>query len=105
LEQLVVRGAMVYVPADGQTYVVVKIVLVTTPELVETVAYGQVTVVACVTTVVTPPAVWLPAGILVEVAPHTVVDSVRVMVVAGMVYTPVVGHVVAKGVGATPGGV
>ena len=52
-----------------------------------------------VTTVVTPPAVAGPAGTLVEAGAHTVVDSVSVMVVAGMVYTPGVGQVVAIAVG------
>jgi hypothetical protein len=33
-----------------------------------------------------------------------VVDSVKVMVVAGIVYTPGVGHVVARGVGTTAAG-
>lgn len=57
------------------------------------------TVVDSVTVVVIPPAVWFPAGTLVEAAPQTVVD--RVTVVAGMVYTPGVGQVVANGVGTT----
>lgn len=52
-----VIGAMVYVPAAGQTYVVVKMVLVSTPDAVVTAAYGQTTVVDSVTTVVTPPTV------------------------------------------------
>ena len=64
---------------------VVSITLVTTPELVETVAYGQTTVVAVLTTVVTPPKVTSPAGTLVEAAPQTVVVSETTMVVAGMV--------------------
>lgn len=38
-----------------------------------------------------------------EVAAQTVVSSVTVMVVAGMVYVPGVGHVVTKGVGTTGG--
>ena len=37
-------------------------------------------------------------------AAQTVVDSVRVTVVAGIVYTPGVGHVVANGVGTTGDG-
>ena len=53
------------------------------------------------TTVVTPPTVWVPDGTEVEVAAQTVVDSVKVTVVAGMVYTPGVGQVVANGVGTT----
>ena len=59
--------------------------LVVTSELVSMAAYGQTTVVSFSTTVVTPPAVWVPTGTSVEVAPQTVVDSVRVTVVAGMV--------------------
>lgn len=44
----------------------------------------------------------MPAdGTAVEVAAQTVVDSVRVRVVAGMVYTPGVGQVVGFGVGTT----
>jgi hypothetical protein len=46
---------MVYVPALGQTYVVVSMTLVTTGPSVLTVAYGHTTVVSVVTTVVTPP--------------------------------------------------
>jgi hypothetical protein len=38
------------------------------------------------------------------VAAQTVVDSVRVTVVAGIVYTPGVGQVVANGVGTTGAG-
>ena len=53
---------------------------------------------------VTPPPVCVPGPTGVEVATQTVVDSVRVTVVAGMVYTPVVGQVVAKGVGTTGAG-
>ena len=60
-------------------------VLVTTPELVETVAYGQTTVVAVETTVVTPPTVLTPGVTVAEVAAQTVVDEVRVTVEAGMV--------------------
>lgn len=59
--------------------------LVTTVPLVETVATGQTTVVAVSTTVVTPPTVCVPGGTWVELAPQTVVVSVRVIVVAGMV--------------------
>lgn len=76
---------------------------VTTPSEVETVAYGQTTVVLVETTVVTPPYVLDPEERAVEVAAQTVVEEVRVMVVAGMVYTPGVGHVVANGVGTTGG--
>jgi hypothetical protein len=57
LETMVVRGAIMYVPAEGQTYVVVWMVLVTTPDEVVVVAYGQITVVEVSTTVVTPPTV------------------------------------------------
>jgi hypothetical protein len=90
------------VPADGQTYVVVKRVVVTTPPGVEVVvAYGHTTVVSVVTTVTTPPAVWVPEVRGVEVAAQTVVSSVTVMVVAGMVYVPGVGQVVTNGVGTT----
>jgi len=64
---------------------VVKIVLVTTPEEVPVEAYGQVTVVDSVTVVVYPPAVWVPDEIGVPVAAQTVVDSVMVTVVAGIV--------------------
>ena len=73
--------------------------LVRTPEDVLTVAYGQTTVVEVSTTVVTPPTVCVPGGTEVEAAAQTVVDSVRVIVVAGTVYTPGVGQVVANGVG------
>ncbi len=62
-----------------------RMVLVVTPPLVVTVAYGQTTVVEVSTMVVTPPTVWVPAGTLVDVAAQTVVDSVKVIVVAGMV--------------------
>ena len=37
------------------------------------------------TMVVTPPTVWVPGGTLVDVAAQTVVDSVKVIVVAGIV--------------------
>ncbi len=40
---------------------------------------------------------------MVEVAPQTVTSSVTVIVVAGMVYTPVVGQVVTYGVGTVAG--
>lgn len=50
-----------------------------------TVAYGQVTVVAVVTEVVTPPTVWVPLGTSVPVASQTVVASVTVRVLAGTV--------------------
>jgi hypothetical protein len=61
-------------------------VLVTSPAEVVVVAYGQTTVVAVSTTVVTPPTVYVPLdGIAVEVAAQTVVSSVMVRVVAGMV--------------------
>ncbi len=60
-------------------------VVVTTPDEVETVAYGQTTVVEVSTTVVTPPAVFVPDVAVVEVGAHTVVSSVIVIVVAGMV--------------------
>jgi hypothetical protein len=59
--------------------------LVTTPEWVVVVATGQTTVVEARTTVVTPPTVWVPAGTDAEVAAQTVVVSVMVSVVAGMV--------------------
>jgi hypothetical protein len=65
--------------------VVVKIVVVTTPAEVETVAYGQTTVVEVSTTVVTPPAVFVPDVAVVEVAAQTVTSSVMITVVAGMV--------------------
>jgi hypothetical protein len=78
-------------------------VLVTTPDDVRVVAYGHVTVVDSVTVVVTPPALWVPDGIEDPVAAQTVVDSVMVTVVAGMVYTPGVGQVVANGVGTVAG--
>jgi hypothetical protein len=61
-------------------------------------------VVEVVTTVVTPPTVLVPDETEVEVAAQTVVDSVRVTVVAGIVYTPGVGQVVANGVGTTGDG-
>ena len=53
---------------------------------------------------VTPPTVLVPDVTDVEVAAQTVVDSVRVTVVAGIVYTPGVGQVVARGVGTTGDG-
>lgn len=74
-------------------------VLVTTPELVLTVAYGQTTVVAVSTMVVTPPYVCCPAGTDVVAAPQTVVVSLMVTVVAGMVYVPGVGQTETAGVG------
>lgn len=60
-------------------------VLVTIPDEVVVVAYGQMMVVDVSTTVVIPPMVCVPEGRAVEVAPQTVVDSVKVMVTAGMV--------------------
>jgi len=73
--------------------------LVVTLPLVETVAYGQVTVVDVTTDVVTPPYVLVPGVRTVVVAAQTVVDSVTVIVFAGNVYVPGVGQVVTSGVG------
>jgi hypothetical protein len=42
-------------------------------------------VVEVSTMVVTPPTVWIPAGTLVDVAAQTVVVSVKVIVVSGIV--------------------
>lgn len=70
-------------PAEGQTYVVSSTTLVTTPLFVFSAAYGQVTVVAWVTTVVTPPRVWVPLGTSVVDAAQTVVVSWTMTVVAG----------------------
>lgn len=72
-------------PAEGQTYSVLVMTLVTTPLDSVVVATGQVTVVAVSTTVVTPPTVWVPGVTWVLVAPQTVVVSERVTVVAGTV--------------------
>jgi hypothetical protein len=73
--------------------------LVVTEPLVETVAYGQVTVVEVTTEVVTPPYVCSPGGTTVVAAPQTVVVSVTTMVDAGKVYVPGVGQTVTSGVG------
>jgi len=78
-------------------------VLVVTPPLTVVVAYGQTTVVEVSTTVVTPPATLVPVVHFVEVGAQTVVSSVMVKVLAGMVYTPGVGHVVTNGVGTVAG--
>jgi hypothetical protein len=51
-------------------------------------------VVEVSTIVVTPPIVWVPGGQEVEVGSGTVVDELKVMVVAGIVYVPGVGQVV-----------
>ena len=64
---------------------VVSMVLVVVLPVVLTVAYGQVTVVAVETTVVTAPTLWLPGARSVVAAPQTVVVSETVRVVAGMV--------------------
>jgi hypothetical protein len=56
-ETVVVVGAIVKVPAEGQTKVVLVITLVKVLPTGFTVAIGQVTVVAVFTTVVTPPKV------------------------------------------------
>lgn len=69
-------------PGVGQTYVVWTMVLVVTVPEVATVATGQTTVVAVLTTVVTPPTVCVPDGTLVDEAPQTVVVWLTVMVVA-----------------------
>lgn len=60
-------------------------VVTRTPAEVVSAAYGQTTVVEVSTTVVTPPAVFVPDVTAVEVAAQTVVSSVMVIVVAGMV--------------------
>ena len=75
--------------------------LVTTPSVVSTVGYGQVTVVAVVTMVVTPPTTFSPGVTAVVSGTHTVVSSVRTTVVGGKVMTPVLVGLCGIGVGTT----
>ena len=59
--------------------------LVVTPELVSKVAYGQTTVVAVTTTVVTPPYVLGPGGSEVVVGTQAYSVLVKIIVFAGKV--------------------